>query len=113
MEDLSTRVTRLRRPRLMVEAARLAEASYRRDRDLPRLVGDSPRKGSALMALLEMEAGCEATRRSNRARYRAGRHVAILSALMAEDRVLRQTVAGSVGTPVTSSDATPDACPIT
>ena len=92
MEDLLTRTARLRRPRLMIEAARHAEPHYKRDRDLPGLLGCKPPRGAALNDLLEMEKGYEALRLGNRARYRAGRHVAVLSALMAEDRALRQAL---------------------
>jgi len=79
----------IRRPRLLLQAARIGLAEYRRDRDLRRLTGlasgATPR--AALLTLLEAEAEAEQTRETGDANYSVSRHVEILIALMAEARL--------------------------
>ncbi|WP_375172969.1 DUF6477 family protein [Pseudooceanicola sp.] len=81
-----TRVSRLRRPRLLVEAAQVAQEHYDRGRDLTRLLGQVPNPGAAIVRLMDIETALNATRR--RDSYRAAAHVAVLGALMAEARTL-------------------------
>ena len=80
----------LRRPALLVQAARIGLAGYRRARDLGRVLGtEPPRHSGAVVALLaEMEAMMERHRRSGTGGYVPSVHVALLIALMAEHRVL-------------------------
>ncbi|WP_212523135.1 DUF6477 family protein [Actibacterium sp. MT2.3-13A] len=90
MSDPLTVLKALRRPRLLIRAARLGMEEYRRERDLARLV-DSPRllaPAQALDRLLEQEERLEATRRAGDASYSISRHVDVLIALMAEARLL-------------------------
>ena len=86
MEDVMTRVSRLHRPRLLVEAAEAAQARYDRGRDLARLLGNAPKPGAAILRLMERESDLNATRR--RRSYRAAAHVEVLGALIAETRLL-------------------------
>lgn len=78
------------RPRLMIEAARAGARLYQRARDLPgALAGGHPLAPSAspgviLARLSEIEWACEDLRRSRSPAYRPGRHVQVLSALLAE-----------------------------
>ena len=90
MKDLRDLVTALRRPRLLVRAARLGVADYNRERDLRRLmrVQAAPAPGRAVAELIEVESHLESTRRAGDASYSALRHVEILIALMAEVRLL-------------------------
>ncbi|WP_136635581.1 DUF6477 family protein [Pseudooceanicola onchidii] len=88
MEDLTTRLSRLHRPRLLVDAAREGQALYDRNRDLSMLLGRVPGHGAAVMQLFDMEAAQETARRGRRG-YRVRRHVAILTALVAEHSALR------------------------
>lgn len=78
-----------RRPRLLLSAARHGLALYRRDRDLPRLLpramGQPP-----LDALTEAEARAETARRGGEATYSFARHIDLLIALLAEQRLARQ-----------------------
>ena len=76
----------LRRPRLLSRAAAAGAAIYRRERDLVRLMPRLFGKGAAalLPALAEAEAACEADRKGGVATYSICRHVALLSALLAE-----------------------------
>lgn len=77
----------IRRPRLMIRAARVGVADYRRERDLRRLIGRLPMPGRALPELLDAEARAEATRQSGDATYSIAAHVELLIALMAEARM--------------------------
>lgn len=90
MTDPLSLFAALRRPRLMIRAARIGAPDYRRERDLRRLLGPagalSPDR--ALPALLDAEARAEATRMAGDAAYSIARHVDLLIALMAEARLV-------------------------
>ena len=90
MTNIKTRLDALRRPRLLVRAARLGVADFNRDRDLARLVGGmrAPTPERAVQQLMEHETQIEETRRAGDAAYSVSRHVEILIALMAEARLL-------------------------
>ena len=91
MSDLSTILANLRRPRLLIRAARHGIQDYRRDRDLRRLINTSspPSPETALARLFDAEERAEETRRAGDAGYSIGRHVELLIAMMAEARLLR------------------------
>lgn len=92
MSDPVTLVAELRRPRLLVRAARAGLADYSRRRDLGRVMrmggGASPAPERALSALLAEEERVEATRRAGDASYSFVRHIELLIAMMAEARLL-------------------------
>lgn len=92
MPDPVTLVAELRRPRLLVRAARAGLAEYSRRRDLCRVMGIagavSPAPERALSALLAEEERVEATRRAGDASYSFVRHIELLIAMMAEVRLL-------------------------
>ncbi|WP_028028330.1 DUF6477 family protein [Gemmobacter nectariphilus] len=90
MTDTLSLFAALRRPRLMIRAARLGMQDYRRDRDLRRLLGNGPWSAPerALDALLDAEARAEATRKAGDAAYSIARHVELLIAMMAEARLV-------------------------
>lgn len=90
MTQLPTALATLRRPRLLVRAARFGLGDYRRERDLARLLQGGRPGGSAavLWRLMELEERIEETRRSGSASYSVGRHIELLIALMAEARLL-------------------------
>jgi hypothetical protein len=76
----------LRRPRLLVQAARAGQPLYDRRRDLGRILGADPPAdpGHALRRLLAEEARLELARREGRAEHDLQRHILVLVALMAE-----------------------------
>ncbi len=76
----------LRRPRLLITAARYKLASYRRERDLPRLLGMSRPgpHGRCLGRLMLIEAGINQARLTGSATYSIARHIEILAAMMHE-----------------------------
>ena len=92
---MTTSLAALRRPRLLIRAARFGVPEYDRRRTLPRLVdidGKAPTE-EIVDALVRAEADTEDQRRAGMATYSIARHVEILVALMAELRhMARSTV---------------------
>jgi len=90
MSDLVSFFKALRRPRLLIRAARIGATEYRRDRDLRRLLRASrlPGPAAGMRRLLALEADFEAVRRAKDTTYSISRHVEILSALIAEAQLL-------------------------
>lgn len=88
MQNVLTALDNLRRPPLLIRAARIGMRDYNRAVHLARHLGEGPlpRAGEALSRLIEIEAGLEHDRKDRAARYRAARHVDILIAMMAEAR---------------------------
>ena len=91
MTDLATILAALRRPKILIRAARAGVADYRRERDLKRLL--RLRRGRAALAqalttLLDEEGRLEANRTAGEATYNLQRHVAVLTAILAEARLL-------------------------
>ncbi|NUB43008.1 hypothetical protein GEU84_001305 [Fertoebacter nigrum] len=87
MNDFRSLLADLRRPRLLIRAARHGLADYRRERDLRRLIGTAL-ADQALPQLWSEEERMEATRQTGDASYSIARHVELLIALMAEVRLL-------------------------
>lgn len=90
MTDFAVTLTDLRRPKILIRAARAGVPDYRRDRDLKRLVRDP--KGMApknpMLPLLAEEHRLESNRTNGGATYNIQRHVAVLTAIIAEARLL-------------------------
>ncbi|MCT4553785.1 MAG: DUF6477 family protein [Pelagimonas sp.] len=93
MKDVLGLLNDLRRPRLLIRAARIGAQDYRRDAQLHRLLGYGglPRHGAALMRLMELEGEQNERRKSADAGYSVARHVELLVAMMGEARLLRET----------------------
>ncbi|SMC74960.1 DUF6477 family protein [Primorskyibacter flagellatus] len=91
MQDILSLLHTLKRPRLLIRAARIGAQDYQRTAHLPRLLGYGalPRTGPALMRLMEIEAELNARREASDAGYSIARHVELLVAMMGEARVLR------------------------
>lgn len=83
-------LNRLRRPKLLVKAARIGEQGYRREAHLAQVIGPGPLPSprEALARLLEIEARHDGARQTRAAEYRAARHVEVLIAVMGEARIL-------------------------
>ena len=84
MTDLTRTLKDLRRPRILVSAARKGMALYRRDRDLRRILSGEARAAETGGRLLAAESRMEAERTAGNAGYSIGAHIAVLTALMAE-----------------------------
>lgn len=91
MQDLLTMLNTLRRPRLLIRAARHGAQEYSRSRHLQRLLGYGalPRHAPALMRLIEVEAVLNEQRKTADAGYSLPRHVDVLIAMMGEANLLR------------------------
>ncbi|RUS60371.1 hypothetical protein EGN72_09125 [Pseudorhodobacter sp. E13] len=91
MSEIATLLANLRRPRLLIRAARHGVQDYQRERDLRRLIKANapPSPESALVKLFSAEEQLEETRRAGDAGYSIARHVELLIALMAEARLFQ------------------------
>ncbi|MGR3794768.1 DUF6477 family protein [Vannielia sp. SX4] len=85
----------LRRPKLLIRAARLGLADYSRTRDLKRImrVATLPAPTQAVRDLIRTEAEMEEGRQTGLSTYSVIRHVEVMIALLAEARLLPQETA--------------------
>jgi len=93
MTDFRAILTNLRRPRLLIRAARFGVQDYHRDRDLRRILREILTPERAVPQLLAEEARLEQIRQTGDANYPVGRHIEVLIALMAEIRLLPRRLA--------------------
>ena len=94
MTDIMGVLSNLRRPKLLVRAARHGMMDYDRKRDLRRIAGSAPvNNANALIAhLVDQEDQIETTRQSGCATYSIVKHIEILVALMYECRLLPKSL---------------------
>jgi hypothetical protein len=90
------------RPRLLIVSARYALRDYNRANRLARLLGlpmsqHLPSAHMALAQLLECERALEHARRTHDASWSAAAHVAVMTALLYEALLVRQTQPGRAG----------------
>ena len=97
MQDLLSMLSVLRRPRLLIRAARLGAREYSRDRHLRRLLGYGalPRPAAALLRLMELERSLNESRCANEAAYSLPRHLDVLIAMMGEAQLIEAIVRSS------------------
>jgi Family of unknown function (DUF6477) len=88
MTDFRALLADLRRPQLLIRAARCGLADYRRERDLRRLIDAQTSPDRAVQRLLSEEKRLETHRVAGEASYSVSRHIEILIALMSEVRLL-------------------------
>ena len=90
MTDFRNLLSDLRRPALLLRAARFGLTDYQRDRDLKRLLRESAAGGpeKTLPRLLHEENMLEETRKAGDASYSLTRHIELLIALLAELNLL-------------------------
>lgn len=88
MHDILGTLRALRRPPLLIRAARIGLQDYRREVHLRRLLRDGPlpQSATALIRLLETEAALDEERRLANSAYSPARHVEVLIAMMGEAR---------------------------
>lgn len=101
MADCISVLSLLRRPRLLIRAARFALPEYDRRRDLRRILGAPPPEGvrATLAWLIEREAAAEARRQDGDPAYDVAGHVELLVALMAEARLAQAAAAPAPALP--------------
>ena len=87
MTDISTALKSLKRPGILVSAARKGLAHYRRERDLAQILKADRGTRAAAERLLAAEERIEQTRRAGDVTYSVAAHIAVLTALIAEARL--------------------------
>lgn len=90
MSDFRTILANLRRPRLLMRAARCGLGDYSRERDLRRLVKCDHSPELTVPNLLVEEERLEQTRLRGDIGYSVARHIDVLIALLAEAQLLRR-----------------------
>lgn len=93
MTDFSALIANLRRPRLLIRAARFGLQDYHRDRDLRRILGAPGPAERNVPQLLAEEERLEHIRKTDDLNYPVARHIEVLVALLAEIRLLPRRVA--------------------
>lgn len=98
MTEFAATLNDLRRPKILIRAARSGVIDYRRERDLKRLVRDAAGRApqEALAPLLAEESRLEQVRTNGGATYNIQRHVAVLTAILAEARRAAAPVAAAM-----------------
>jgi hypothetical protein len=93
MNDILDRLDRMRRPHLLLSAARIGAEDYRRETHLPRILGHGalPRHLAALARLMEIETEMNDTRLAEDAAYSTMNHVDVMIAVIGEARIVRAT----------------------
>jgi len=101
VNDIMTLLRSLKRPRLLIQAARIGGEHYRRDVHLPRVLGHAvkPRGGRILIQLVDLEAEHDEKRRAGDPGYNIAAHVEVLSAMMGEARLLRAQISRAAEAP--------------
>jgi hypothetical protein len=88
MSDFRALLDNLRRPRLLIHAARFGLTDYRRERDLKRLIDVPTSTEAAVNQLLAQEGRLEEHRKRGDAGYSIASHIEVLIALLAEARLI-------------------------
>ena len=99
MQDPLSMLMSIRRPRLLIRAARAGAQDYDRGRHLPRLIGYGklPGPAASILRLIEIERDHDHRRRADEAGYSLTRHLDVLIALMGEAQLLRAAHPGTGG----------------
>ncbi len=90
MSDFHQTLSEMRRPSLLMRAARLGLPDYQRNRWLKRLAPGETQPHRVLPQLLSAEERLEEIRQSGDASYSIARHIEVLIALLAEASLLRR-----------------------
>ena len=92
MQDVLTRLTTLKRPRLLIRTARIGAPQYRRTPHLHRLLGycGQIRSSQAILRLMDIEHDLNEKRKTADASYSVSRHIDVLIALMGEAQSLQE-----------------------
>lgn len=90
MTDTAALLASVHRPKILIRAARAGVVDYRRERDLKRLLrnGRPAAPQQTIGPLLIEESRLETTRAAGDGTYSIQRHVAVLTAIIAEARHL-------------------------
>ncbi|MEL6640889.1 MAG: DUF6477 family protein [Pseudomonadota bacterium] len=106
MKDINSQVMDLKRPKILVRAARFGLDDYMRERHLKRCLKKEnlPSPGQALIALLDIEKQLNSDRATKSGGYQVAKHIDVLVAIMAEAQLFR-AAHRSVYQPISSGRA--------
>jgi len=92
MTDPASLLSHIKRPSLLIRAARFGLREYSRDRDLKRILHTDrlAAPNRVLPRLIDEEEQINETRKKGDAAYSVTRHIEVLIAMMAEARLLPQ-----------------------
>ena len=93
MSDFYKTLSQMRRPSMLMRAARLGLADYRRTVWLKRLSPGDSTPERTVARLINTEEQLEETRQSGDASYSISHHIEVLIALLAEASLLRRATA--------------------
>lgn len=90
MQDIHSMIRALKRPKLLVQAARFGVDDYNRDQHLRRIFKTDllPRPAAAAVKLLDLESEMNDQRRIRSANYSPARHLQVMIALLAEAKTM-------------------------
>jgi hypothetical protein len=91
MQDALTILHKLRRPKMLMRAAQIGVAEYKRVAHLPRLLGYGrmPKQSEAILKLIEIEKILKALRKAGESADNLLRHIDVMIAIVGEARDLR------------------------
>lgn len=91
MQDALTILHKLRRPKMLMRAAQIGVAEYKRVAHLPRLLGYGrmPKQSEAILKLIEIEKNLKALREAGESADNLLRHIDVMIAIVGEARDLR------------------------
>jgi hypothetical protein len=91
MQDALTILHKLRRPKMLMRAAQIGVAEYKRVAHLPRLLGYGrmPKQSEAILKLIEIERNLKALRKAGESADNLLRHIDVMIAIVGEARDLR------------------------
>ena len=94
MQDVLTLLETLRRPQLLMRAARIGSEEYRRSVHLSRITGAPvpAKNGAAILQLIEIEETLNDQRLNQDTNYSIPRHIDVLIALVGEARLLKSAL---------------------
>jgi hypothetical protein len=95
MTDAATLTANLRRPKILLRAARLGMQDYRRDRDLKRLVHSPYKSEETITQLIDTEQAMEDNRKNNDLGYSFIKHIEVMIALLCEVNLLPRKYQGA------------------
>jgi hypothetical protein len=91
MTNFTELLSTLKRPRLLISAARHGIEEYNRNRDLRRILsGPAPSPQEAIARLINTEEALEEARKGGGAGYSVARHVDVMIAILAEMRLINR-----------------------
>ena len=91
MQDALTILHKLRRPKMLMRAAQIGVAEYKRVAHLPRLLGYGrmPKQSEVILKLIEIEKNLKALRKAGKSADNLLRHIDVMIAIVGEARDLR------------------------